>query len=585
MRRTYSLRINCKTSLQSRRTQPARRSPWLLCKRTAIADHQCFGRYESYTYDSLNRLTKTGPAPTGGTALSLSLTRTYWASYPDWQNHQLSIDYQVTDNGPGTAHATKVTAATATNGVYLTTPMPKTLGNISQGGNIPFTLKYFIPSGVTSFNATVYSTCSDQNGASYSFPTKRSSYSYNQANQLTTGYDYRGVSTSYAYDANGALTQKSDGTSTTGYAYNGLDKLTQVTTPTSTVNYGYDALGRRISRAEGTNTTSYHHDAKSDLTDYETNGSGNLTASYQRGADGLISQTDYTGQSPVTSHDLYNPHGDTSALTDSSGNITSAFRYDSFGNPIGANSLTDGYAGKWQRDKDNVTGTIRMGVREYDPSLGRFISADPLKGTPTDPQQRNRYSYVGNDPKSRYDLNGETWYEPWTWFDSEATPEEESVQAEQNGDNNFNDYGSLYSDQERARFGADGNGYSGCKAEIEIGRHLIPEGGRGLQVGSWKYVETEDYLGEYRLYKVTDNTGKEITVSAGNPYLEEFVVNVRLMGVAANYSLLSGFTSWFTGTVYMDSYSGFADPGPETVRHIASQARSSFEQMEIWERE
>ena len=45
------------------------------------------------------------------------------------------------------------------------------------------------------------------------------------------------MSTSYAYDANGALTQKSDGASTTGYAYNGLDKLTQVTTPTSTVNY------------------------------------------------------------------------------------------------------------------------------------------------------------------------------------------------------------------------------------------------------------------------------------------------------------------------------------------------------------
>ncbi|MHB1391085.1 MAG: RHS repeat domain-containing protein [Thermoleophilia bacterium] len=96
--------------------------------------------------------------------------------------------------------------------------------------------------GVTSFSATVYSTCSDSNGASYSFPAKRTSYSYNQANQLTTGYDYRSVTTSYAYNANGALTRKSDGAGTTGYAYNGLDRLTQVTTPTSTVNYGYDAL-------------------------------------------------------------------------------------------------------------------------------------------------------------------------------------------------------------------------------------------------------------------------------------------------------------------------------------------------------
>ncbi|MHB9054463.1 MAG: RHS repeat-associated core domain-containing protein [Thermoleophilia bacterium] len=68
--------------------------------------------------------------------------------------------------------------------------------------------------------------------------------------------------------------------------------------------------------------------------------------------------------------------------------------------------------GKWQREKDNSTGTIRMGVREYDPELGRFASADPLQGTPTDPQQRNRYSYVGNDPLTRYDLSGYAWCGP-----------------------------------------------------------------------------------------------------------------------------------------------------------------------------
>ena len=47
-----------------------------------------------------------------------------------------------------------------------------------------------------------------------------------------------------------------------------------------------------------------------------------------------------------------------------------------------------------------------MGVREYDPGLGRFVSADPLEGDANDPLQRNRYPYVGNDPLSRYDLDG-----------------------------------------------------------------------------------------------------------------------------------------------------------------------------------
>ncbi|MHB9053631.1 MAG: RHS repeat-associated core domain-containing protein, partial [Thermoleophilia bacterium] len=195
-------------------------------------------------------------------------------------------------------------------------------------------------------------------------------------------------------------------------AYNGLDKLTQVTTPTSSVNYYYDALGRRISRAEGTNTASYHHGAKGDLADYETNGAGSLSAAYQRGADGLTSRTDYSG-TPTTSYYLYNPHGDTSALTDQSGAVTGTYRYDSFGNPIGANTLTDGYTGKWQREKDSSTGIIRMGVREYDPASGRLTSADQLQGTPTDPQQRNRYSYVGNDPLTRYDLSGMYWGESY----------------------------------------------------------------------------------------------------------------------------------------------------------------------------
>jgi hypothetical protein len=50
-----------------------------------------------------------------------------------------------------------------------------------------------------------------------------------------------------------------------------------------------------------------------------------------------------------------------------------------------------------------------MGVREYDPALGRFVSADPLKGNPTEPQMRNRYQYTGNNPLVRYDINGMWW--------------------------------------------------------------------------------------------------------------------------------------------------------------------------------
>ena len=185
-----------------------------------------------------------------------------------------------------------------------------------------------------------------------------------------------------------------------------MDKLTQVTTPATTISYSYDALGRRISRTAGSSTANYMLDGNSDLTDYEIDGNGKLTGAYLRGADGLISQTDYTGQSPITAGYLYNPHGDTSATTDQNGNVTGTYRYDSFGNPTGTNNLADAYTGKWQRNTDDATGLIKMGAREYDPALGRFVSADSLQGDPFDPQRRNRYAYATNNPLSKYDLTG-----------------------------------------------------------------------------------------------------------------------------------------------------------------------------------
>ncbi|MEK7816873.1 MAG: RHS repeat-associated core domain-containing protein, partial [Actinomycetota bacterium] len=341
----------------------------------------------------------------GGPALALSQTKVYWASYNDYLSRQLSIDYRATNNGPGAAYEARVTGATATKGVYLTTPVPLPLGDISQGSYAPFTLKYFVPAGVTGFTTTVYATAKDQAGTDYYYPAKISTYAYNAANQLTSLSDGAGT-TAFTYNSAGALSQKSRGEEQTTYNYNGMDKPTQVTTPTATATYAYDALGRRIGRTEGTETANYHLNGKSDLEDYQTDQTGALTASYQRGPDGLISETDHTGQSPVTSYHLYNPHGDTAALTDQNGAVTQNYRYDAFGNATAGDSPRNGYTGKWQRDSDGATGTIRMGVREYDPSLGRFTSADPLKGSITDPQQRNRYTYTSNNPLVRYDLNG-----------------------------------------------------------------------------------------------------------------------------------------------------------------------------------
>lgn len=49
---------------------------------------------------------------------------------------------------------------------------------------------------------------------------------------------------------------------------------------------------------------------------------------------------------------------------------------------------------------------VNMNGRVYDPTIGRFMSADPFIHDVTNSQDLNRYSYVHNNPLSYTDQNG-----------------------------------------------------------------------------------------------------------------------------------------------------------------------------------
>ncbi|WP_069884340.1 RHS repeat-associated core domain-containing protein [Streptomyces luteocolor] len=65
----------------------------------------------------------------------------------------------------------------------------------------------------------------------------------------------------------------------------------------------------------------------------------------------------------------------------------------------------------WPGDKGFVggttdnTGLTHLGAREYDPTLGRFISVDPVMDT-ADPQQMHGYTYGNNNPVVHSDPDG-----------------------------------------------------------------------------------------------------------------------------------------------------------------------------------
>lgn len=102
--------------------------------------------------------------------------------------------------------------------------------------------------------------------------------------------------------------------------------------------------------------------------------------------------------------------GSSSVITDNTGTLVQTLAYYPYGatrtNQSSANPAVDvpyKYTGK---ELDSTTGLYYYEARYYDPTLGRFISADTIVPNPRDPQDLNRYTYAGNNPFKYADPTG-----------------------------------------------------------------------------------------------------------------------------------------------------------------------------------
>ncbi|NQZ09404.1 MAG: VCBS repeat-containing protein, partial [Algicola sp.] len=75
----------------------------------------------------------------------------------------------------------------------------------------------------------------------------------------------------------------------------------------------------------------------------------------------------------------------------------------STGGDISSSITSRGYTGHEHLDQ---SGLIHMNGRAYDPSLGRFLSVDPIVSMPDNGQSLNPYSYVMNNPLKYTDPSG-----------------------------------------------------------------------------------------------------------------------------------------------------------------------------------
>jgi len=81
---------------------------------------------------------------------------------------------------------------------------------------------------------------------------------------------------------------------------------------------------------------------------------------------------------------------------------------DAFGDTVSGVRETYDWNGAWGYRNEPLTGGLqKVGVRWYDPAVGRFLQVDPWLGDVYAPRTLNGYGYCVNDPLQLVDPSGE----------------------------------------------------------------------------------------------------------------------------------------------------------------------------------
>ncbi len=226
-------------------------------------------------------------------------------------------------------------------------------------------------------------------------------YSYNAGGQLEArNAPMLADSLLFTYDANGNVTTATDGhQQIDSYNWDWANHLTSATVDGKAINYTYDAMGVRVSATVSGTTQNLLWDRMAELPLLVDDGS----QSYLHGA-GPLAQIDATG----TRYDLLaDGLGSVRNLIDGSGAVVGAADYSMFGNYRNQTGVTSrfGFTGEYYAQE---TGMWHLRARDLHPSLGRFLSADPVQPNAPGTQGYNLYAYVANNPTTWVDPSGYT---------------------------------------------------------------------------------------------------------------------------------------------------------------------------------
>jgi RHS repeat-associated protein len=174
------------------------------------------------------------------------------------------------------------------------------------------------------------------------------------------------------------------------------NRLTSVLDNGVITQYAYTGDGDRVSQTVGGVATSYVFDPVG-LTQVLAETTAGQSKFYVPG----LAQYGVTGWEYFAGDRL----GSVRTLINPTGELTLARNYDPFGNVLvqgGVGSSGFGYTG----EQTDASGLVYLRARYYAPTIGRFITPDPVISDPRRSIGWNSYAYVGNNPIRYIDPSG-----------------------------------------------------------------------------------------------------------------------------------------------------------------------------------
>jgi RHS repeat-associated protein len=246
--------------------------------------------------------------------------------------------------------------------------------------------------------------------------TTTTRFTYDLAgNRLTAGastYTYANNRLNGAlHDTAGNITNLVRGTTTLRLSWNAQGQFVSVTTNNVLAeSYAYDPLGRRVkTTADG--TTVYHvYNGDECAADLDSSGNPLRSYTWGQGIDNLLAMTVYSVSATNTYYAVKDHLGSVQALVNVSGSVVESYTYDAWGvttikNAGGAVITTSAYGNRYMfqgREYSTSTGLYNFRARWYAPTIGRWLSKDPigLEGG------LNLYAFCGNNAVNFRDPGG-----------------------------------------------------------------------------------------------------------------------------------------------------------------------------------